>query len=283
MEGMLFSNRELACVIWLLPLSIWLLSKPSIRVSCKNLLRAFAAPAIACSLLLMLLYTSLLVWGLHALQLWNVGLLKHTAVWFVFTALVMVMRFVGSPPKDNVFTTVIKDNVKVIVLLEFIVNAYSFSLLGELILVPVATIIAVVNAVAGISEKHLGVLRVTNVLLAVIGVALLSIAVANAIDNYQQFGTSDKLREFVLPPLLSILFSPLVFMLALYATYEQAFLRLRLGGTKPQCVLRYAQRKIIQEFGLRIGRLNVFLSSNPRALMSVKSKKEVDELFESGR
>lgn len=191
----------------------------------------------------------------------------------------MVANFVTVKGNGNVFKSIAKDNIKAVLVVEFVVNAFNFSLLGELAFVPLMTLLVMLNIVADLNEEHRPVAKLTASVLAMVGLSILYLSVREAIIHYQDFGNLDTLRSIALPPLLSILFSPFVFFCVLFATYEQVFMRLQLGASKPKGLVCYARRRIIWHFGCNITKLNAFLSANTLRLMQLQTRIEVDKMI----
>ena len=75
----------------------------------------------------MILYTAATVILLTKINLWNVSLLKDTIVWFCVVAMSMMMRFVTSDEVENIFQKILTDSIKIIIVLEFLVNTLSNS------------------------------------------------------------------------------------------------------------------------------------------------------------
>ena len=122
-----FNNREIAIFIWLLLFIAFVLRKADVRKSLKTLVWTFCKIQILTVVSLMLLYVVLIVLVLRAVGVWEFTLFKDTVVWFC-AALGMMMRFNISDKAENVFRKVLVDSVKVVILLEFLVNTYTFSL-----------------------------------------------------------------------------------------------------------------------------------------------------------
>ncbi|MFY9254201.1 MAG: hypothetical protein WAO83_12145 [Fuerstiella sp.] len=247
------------------------------------MVRTFFHPLIVMSVLAIAVYTVAVVWLLWAVHVWHQGFVKDTILWFCFSGVVMVANFVTSKDNENIFKAVAKDNIKAVLLVEFVVNAFNFSLTGELLFVPFMTFVVLLNAVSSLRDEHKPVATLTGWVLAIIGFTLLYLSVADAIAHYQEFGNFDTLRSIVLPPLLSLLFAPFLFVFVLLTTYEQVFMRLRLGASKPRSLLWYARRRILWHFGCNLSKLKSFLSANALHLMQLQDRADVDQLLSSSQ
>ena len=142
------SPREIAIGVWLLAGLALALSVRGIRKSFLGLLRAFFADKILVFVGAMLLYTSVVIAVLLVLGFWETALLKDTIFWFVFSGLGLGFRVAMSHESDLLLRKMLWDTLRVVVFLEFLTNAYTLSLVGELLLVPALVFLGLLDAVA---------------------------------------------------------------------------------------------------------------------------------------
>lgn len=230
---------------------------------------------------LMLTYTSVMVCILYVTNFWNVSLLKDTILWFFFTATVFVVRFMISSHEENVFYSIAADSTKIVIVFEVLVNTYTFSLPAEFVLVFFITLVTLIGAVADMHEGYKPIARVMTNILVIVGLSLLIYSTIQAVSQYSDWWTINTVRKILLAPLLSILFSPFVYMLLVYSEYERIFTRLSLGYSKPRSLKRYAKRRLIAYLGVDIGRIREFSRSNALNLMWIQKRADVDELLDS--
>ena len=86
--------------------------------------------------------------------------------------------------KDGFWKSLIMKNLKLTVLVEYIVNLFTFSLLFELIIVPIVTFIALLNTFSKHYKEHKDVEKLTNSILVVIGLFVLFYTIDRAITEY---------------------------------------------------------------------------------------------------
>lgn len=79
------------------------------------------------------------------------------------------------------------------------------------------------------------------------GAALIANALYNVVTDFESFATRRSLTDFSLPPILSLLFLPFLYVMAAFVSYEMAFTRLRFF-VKDRALLSYAKRKAILRF-----------------------------------
>ena len=258
---------------------IWIATLPAVRSQIFATLKLALSPKVAAPFVLMSLYAIGEVALLRAINIWNVDLLKDTMIWFFGTAVVLLVSHVAAKATGNIFTSVLKENLRFVIVIEFILNTYNFPLLVECVLLPFVTLVALLHEVAKYDDAHKSAGKVLGVILLIVGGAFGGIAIVDAVLHYEQFGDPQVIRSLALPPLLSILLTPFVFLCILYCTYELAFVFVEQGGTKSAEVMKYTKRQIVRRFGLGLGKLQVFLNKQAGRLVSASQREEIDALF----
>lgn len=265
-----FSNREFAITIWILIAIICVLSQPKIRKSLFQVIKAFFAWKLAISYVIMFAYITLVIIPLNAVGIWKLPHLPVTLLWVLCVAFVMLFEF-SKANDQNFFKDAIKDNLKGLIVLEFLINLYVFDLWVELILVPVFGILGGMIAIAETDEKYEIVKKLLNYIMAFIGLTFTGYAIYMVVTDFEHFAT---LENFYLPILLSIMFLPFVYFAALYAGYESLFVRLQFF-VKDGALLKYVKKKTILAFGPNLWVLNKW--SKHINTLRFKDKEEVDE------
>jgi len=216
-----FNNRELATAFWLLVFAVWLLRESKIRRSIGGVFRVFWHFKIVASVCMMLLYVTGMVAFLVAIGMWEVGLLKDTIVWFFVGAIPIMMRFATADDANNIFRKILMDSIKIVIMLEFLVNTYTFPLVGELILIPLLTFIVMIDAVASMNEEYAIVARLAKGIQMVAGFVILGVAVNRAVADFQNLKSLDTFRSIALAPLLSVLMFPFIYIMLVISKYAQ--------------------------------------------------------------
>jgi hypothetical protein len=275
-----FTTRELAVAIWILVFLAWAGTRSEIRRSGLNVLRAALHWKLLVPFVLIAAYTVLAVRGLYAAGLWTPDLLKDTIMWFLFSGVALAFSGFKIDPEVSIWRRALADQLKVIVLVEYLLNTYTFSFWIEMIMVPALAMVALFDAVARTDVKYSVVVRLTAWLQAFIGLAIISFAIHQAVLYREKFQALDAIRAVTLVPVLSILFMPCIYLLFLLSAYEQLFLRLKLGTEKDRAVLCYARRKLIEHLGLRPQRVRAFIRGHALDLMGIATKSDVDKLLQ---
>jgi hypothetical protein len=182
------------------------------------------------------------------LELWDVRLLKDTIKWFLFAATVSFFKVQKFQQDTNEYKKTFKEIILGSTFLEFFTDKFSFSYLTELILIPVATLLAIMKVFSEKDQKLNGVSKLVRGLLMLIGFYFLGHIIYNSIIQWHDWVNVDSLREFLLAPILSIFLLPFIFALSVYMTYQTQFVALEMKIDNPS-LLRTAKSQAFWAFG----------------------------------
>ena len=135
----LLNNRETAALAWALILLTWALTRAELRESFANVIKHAFADSLVKIYAAMLVYVTGMLVLLSIVGLWDVGQLKATIVWIFSITLISLFRAESIHDDPGYFKKSVRDNINLIVVLEFLVGFYSFSFFSEFILLPVVT------------------------------------------------------------------------------------------------------------------------------------------------
>lgn len=270
------NNREIATAIWLTIILLWALSNSSIRRAFLEVLKAFFNKKIIIPLTAMLLYIVLMVLAFKKIGFWDVSATKDTILWTLGSAFATYFSINKVAQDSSYFKNVVLDNIKFVLIMEFVVNLYSFSLPAELIVMPVVTFIAMLNVFAESKEEYKKVSKLLNFILGVFGLYLLAFTFREIVLDFQNFATIKNLRDFFLPPLFSIVLLPFVYVMALFMQYEMLFVRINIAN-KNLDNAKFAKRKVIAACHINLSKLNRV--SKKAGYPKMIDKKDVLEWF----
>ncbi len=224
----------------------------------------------------MLVYISLVVFAAYTMHLWDISLLKDTIIWTLGTAFIMFVNINKVNKESKYFKKVLLDNVKLVVLLAYIINLYVFNFVVEFLLVPVLFFIGALLAVSDTKKEYKPVKTLLQILVAIYGISLIIFAIVQVIGDFKDFATLYNLKDFLLSPLLTVSFLPFVYFLALYATYESLFVRVDifLRDQKKE-LIRFTKRQILCTCLFNLKKLNRLSKNCATQLMSVENKADV--------
>ena len=272
-------NRELAILAWLIILFMFFLTKKDIRKSFFNVIKSILKKKILVLNITMTLYVLVIVYGFKSIGLWNYSYLSDTVIWFFGVAFVMFMN-VNNAGKDDFFKKHLIENLKLVILLEFLLNFFVFSFWIEILFVPTLLFIGGMLGVSSAYKKFEQVETLLTRILGVIGLGLLGYTIYKIITDYQSIFTVNNLILFLMPIVLTILLIPLIYFYALFATYELLFLRMNYI-IRDDTVASYAKKKTFRSFLFNLWSLkdwakNINISSpqtNHDVIEAIKSVK----------
>lgn len=272
----LINNREMAVAIWGLIFLAWAFKNKGFRDSLRSLLVVFMSKKIMMPFCLLIGYVFGVVFLLKEIGIWDFSQIKNTIVWFFSYAF---FSFINSNKVDdnpNCFKDALKENLKIIVFVEFLVSFYTFSLVWELILVPLVTFLTVVHVVSSADERYVSVYRCIEFLMVLMGFSIFIYAIYRLVFDFSEFAKIQTLLDFVVPVILSIFLFPAVFLLNAYMVYERAFISIDLSIKGPN-LRKYAKKKAIMRYGFNLSGLKRWANSLCR-MNNLKDEKDIDKL-----
>ncbi|MCC6598768.1 MAG: hypothetical protein IT559_08265 [Alphaproteobacteria bacterium] len=224
-----FSNRELALMIWVALIVIAILFKSDWRKLCKPILKILSERVIIVAFAVYYVYVAFLVFFLEDLHLWDTSQLKNTVIWSIFVGISTIFRVASQREEKHhiFFKKWLHDSIGVTVFVEFLVSFKTFSLIAELILQPFLALIVMVGAYSESRDEYKKAEQLCNVILGIAFIVIAYHAVQGVFVDYNVFASVATLKDFITPILLSIFFTPFLYVLYAYSTYETFFIRMQ--------------------------------------------------------
>lgn len=245
----IFNNREIAAIIWIVIILIWCMLKKSIRESIIRIVIQFFDPKILIIYLLSVAYAFIGVYLLFRLGWWNASQLKDTLLWSFFAIMAMLLSITSIKDNKDYFKEAIRENLKFTLITEFILGVYTFNLITEIIIVPIAILIFVMQAFAARDEKYLSVQKFCKWVLMIAGLFMIVYTLYEITINFSEFASLDTLRDFILSPFLGLWILPFIYLLSLYVIYEGSFVMLKFR-MKDSDLRRFAKYQALIQFNV---------------------------------
>lgn len=263
----MLDNREISLLIWLTLFLAWAISQKKIRRALLSVVKAAFKPWLFSGFALMLIYITSCVLFLWLVGVWDVSNLKATILWSLTAAALMVGKVVSDKEQPEAFfRSAVLGGLKISVVLEFVVQLYVFPLLVELIFVPVTALVGAMLAICDTDEKFAPVKQVLNKLLALVGFLIIGYAIYRLRSEFSEFWRLSTVLSFFHPIVLTVLFVPFLWLVAVAVAYEEVFCRLRFFVEDPK-MRAFVRRQMYWNFGLRFYEVNrwwrVFMQERP--------------------
>lgn len=278
---MTFNSRDEALLLWIAVALLWLLSKESTRKPLFNLSKAFLNWKVLLIFLLMITHVGIELAAFNKIHLVDKCLIKDVIFWLFGSAFIILININKVNSDKKFFRKMIIDNLKLIVVVEFIINFYTFNFFIEMVLVPLIFFLMAMSIIAGMEKKLSLVKKIMDFSLTIVGIIIIVYAFIGLINHSRDLTTLDNIRSFILPPALTILYVPFIYFLALFMAYELLFVRLESLLHHNKGLIGVAKRKIIFFCNINLKKLNSFSNNCAKELIKTRDKRDLDKLFTS--
>ena len=217
------NNRETAVLIWLGLIVLGLLSRRDLRDSLRAVVASVLQPAILILLLALAAWIGLELWVAARVGLWNTTLTKDAVLWTVGSAGVLGFNAIQKASDTQFFRRTVRGTFRVAVVVEFFLNLYVLSLVGELALQFVVAVLSMMVAFTEFKPEYRSVKAFCQGVLSLIVLALVAYTVGQTYLYWDQINRSNLLLKLVLPIWLTMGLLPFLWMLSVFAVYEMAF------------------------------------------------------------
>ena len=247
------SNRETALFVWVLVILGILILKKKIRKSILAVVKAFFKKKLLILFISFMFYVALCFFILFKVGFWDNSLIKDSVFWtFGFASLTIFN--INKAKSKAYFKLIFIDALKWTVMIEFIMSFYTFSLRIEFIILPIVTFAIVMQTFSKTNTEYKQVDNLMNRFLSVIGIIIFAYVIFKTFTLWSALMTTDNLKSFLLPVIMTILFMPFIYVLALFMQYEELFVRLDfLSKDKVQQIK--VKRQILQIANIDLDRL----------------------------
>lgn len=210
-----------------------------------------------------LFHLCLVIYFLYAIGFWSIALLKDTIFWVLFIELPLFVKTIEKAKDNHFFTKLIKDNLAIAAIIEFVINFWTFSLITEIIIVPVTVFVGLLYVVAVRKPQCLKVKRLLDWIYGIFGFVIIINSCKHLYEYPIDFFNLSTLQAFLFPVLLLLLNLPVVYGLALYNIYEQVFLRVK-GDKNESIKMKWS---ILKFSGIYLSKITAIRDNLPYTTM----------------
>lgn len=277
----LFNPREKAILMWIAVFLIFCVTQKKVRVSLIDILKTLLTPPILKILVEMFLYVSFMIWVFYQSNFWDFTMAKDSLIWFCTSAIVLLFDANNASKNEHYFRKLVYDNLKLVLVLEFIINFYTFSFWIEMILIPLLFLFTGISAVASLYQEHSNVKKMADFILMIFGASLFIFIPYKIYSDFQSLLKFENFRTFLLPSLLTFAYIPFLYLIALFMAYETLFLRIDcwlLKNDKP--LAKFTKFQIFRACFINLGKLNRFVKEDAMNLRDLNSRADVLKIIE---
>ena len=220
----MFTNREIAIIIWVNLFILYCLFKENVRQALKNVIKAMFNNKLVFLYFIIYFYLGLILFVLYKINYWNINLLKDTIIWFITVPICSIIK--AEDDSKKYFKETLKSCFEIYILVEFIGVNYPFSLWIELIIVPIIIIFSLV----GECGEKLGGTKATTTFsyLIVIIISVISFvhSIKLAISDIHNIFTVETFKSIAFIPILTLFYLPLTYFIIVFMNYETFYFRI---------------------------------------------------------
>lgn len=244
-----FSTREVAVGIYGLLAIILACTNKKIRIAVIGVVKATCQKPFLVLFFWVWMYVTGIIYCMCELHLWKWVFLKDVFIWVVFAGAPLSFKAAWRKVEEGFFRTMIRENLKLVVLVEFIINSFTFSLMTEMILQPILWVLTSLQSFSETKEEWKPAKNFFDIVVSMVSLVFLGFTFRTAIRTFSIEGVPDLLVTFCVPILLSICYVPVVYVLALRAKYRELFVRIVIRGVNNKREIRKRKWAVVLACG----------------------------------
>lgn len=279
----ILSTREWATLIWGCIFMLYVLCHREIRKSLWNVIVIFFGKKLRILWEIILLYVLTITIVFCYLPIWENIYIKDIIIWFLFSGLIYCMNAVSSEADETYIKKILKDNLKFTMILEFFMSTFTFNIWIELAIIPVITIITVMNVIAEKKEEYKSVHKLLDSILAIAGFWIFYETIKIGINEYKQLNIINTLVSFMIPIVYLILIIPLEYILELYSKYEVLFLRMTFKEEKDKRIRLHHRIAVLRECNFSVRKILLFQREYMIQMYALMKEDEFNQLMQKFR
>ena len=200
----IFTTREIATGIWFILFLAFIFISPSTRKAAIRVIIVAVSKKLVIPFIAILVYATILTFLSMQLPIWRNVFLKDIIFWVLFAGVPVCYGAVNPKKESHYFRNILTDNLKFTIILEFIISSFTFNLIVEIIILPVVTLLVILETAAGYNSENQPVKRLISFILAIFGYAFLGLTLKIAVETYSMLDSIDLLVSFCIPIIFSI-------------------------------------------------------------------------------
>lgn len=249
----MFSNREIAIIIWINLFLLYCLIKTDIRKPLKNLIKAAFNKKLILLYIIIYSYIAILIYILYKIKYLNIYFIKDTLIWLITVPIFSIMK--AEEDSKKYFKETLKSCFEIYILIEFIGVNYPFSIWIELIIIPIVILFSLVGEFA---EKFGGTKEVSTfayVIVIIISIFAFIHSIKLAIIDIENIFTIETLKNIIYIPLLTIFYMPMTYLILVFMNYETLWVKINCKKYLPKKDKRELMCKAIKKCKLNLNKI----------------------------
>ena len=254
----ILSTREWATIIWILIILICILRNKKTRKSFLGVIKILFGKVLIKVWLITALYVFIISFVFSKTAIWDSIYIKDIVIWYLTAGIIFCFNAVSRESDERFILNVLKDNLKFTIIIEFIYSTFTFGLLVELLIIPIITILTIIDAITEHKKEYHTVHEFIQYIFVIIGIWLFYETFKIGLREYKELNILNTFVSFMILIIYLILIMPLEYAIELYSKYETLFFRISFKNSNDKKVIRKRKLLIIKECGLSIRNVLLF-------------------------
>lgn len=254
----ILSTREWAIIIWLLILLIYILKNKQTKYLFIDIIKILFGKNLIKIWIITYLYIFLITFLFSKTSIWDNYYIKDIIIWAITSGIIFCLNAGSKEADEQYIWKILKDNLKLTIVIEFFYSTFTFSLWVELLIIPTITILVMVDAYANARKEYKIVHKFMQIILAIISIWLFYETFKLGIKEYKELNILNTLVSFMIPIVYLILIVPLEYFIELFSKYEILFTRMFFKNDIDNKMIKKRKFTIIKECGLSVRNVLLF-------------------------
>lgn len=277
----IFTTREIAILIYAIVLLIYILIHKKAKSILLPVIKAACEIKLIIPFFIIISFAALFTWGCTYLPFWNWVYVKDIIFWTLFAGVPVCFNAASRKIEEHYFRNIIIDNLKFAALVEFFTGTFTFHIILELILQPLLVIFMILQST--LIKKSERVKKAIDGIVGVLGLGILVLTIKSLFDSIDSILLIDILVSFTLPIVLSSLYLPVAYFLAVFSKYEILFLRMKSKEPNDKKLRRGHRYEVIRCCKLSYKKVCRFLNNYVKEMYIKMSPIEFESLVNKFR
>lgn len=215
------------------------------------------------------------------MPIWKRIYIKDIIIWFILVGLINYIKSITDNDFEFSLRKLIKDNINVTIIVEFIISIFAFDIILELVIVPIGIILSLLSLYLEGNSNYESVYKIIDVIMGAFGLFLAFKTLEVWIDQYKYLNMKDTLVSFMIPIIYSFLSIPLYYIIRLYTKYEKVFVSLPFNKVINSKVKKRRFYKIFKGCRFSIEKLEYFYKNYVPYMYISMTEEEFDEALKN--
>lgn len=259
---------------------IFFIGKKNIRRSLIDLVKKIFKIRLLVIWFIYFSYIFIITYFISFTPIWDNNYIIDIIIWSIFSVLINYINSFINVYDKNYISRLIKNNIGFTIVFEYIMGRFTFSLLEEILLGILISVIFLVKLYNDNYVKDQKLSRLSNKISEYLGIFLIIRICISAINQYKNINIRDELVGFMIPIVYLFFTLPLFYLMRLYSTCENLLLSMPFNFKVSREVKLRRYYKVIKTCLFSIDKLIVFKEYYIPKMYNKMTEEEFDNLLD---